>query len=345
MQNGDRNEAAKAARARQDRLTKPRGSLGRLEDLVVQLAALQGEAVPRARPAAALVFAADHPVARHGVSAYPSAVTAAMLANFAAGGAAASVLARVHRVALEVIDVGVEAPPKATGCVRRHAVAARAEGDLRTEDAMDAATLDSALAAGREAVAELEPPPAVLLLGEIGIGNTSAAAAVAAAILGRPAAELVGRGTGLDDAGLARKAEVVSDAVARVGTGERPPLEALRRLGGRELAALVGAIELASARRVAILVDGFSVGVAALVAVRAWPSTRASLVFAHRSAEAGHTAVLDALDAEPLVDLGLRLGEASGALSAFPLLEAACRLHAEMATFEEAGVPDRPEAP
>jgi len=333
------------ARARQAVLTKPAGSLGRLEDLAVQLAGIQGQGeLPASRPAEAVIFAADHPVVKHGVSAFPAAVTAAMVENFVRGGAAASVLARRLGVGLSVVDVGVATPyvrevsgPGAR--LHRDAVADLAAGDLRVEDAMSPDVYARALAAGVAAIDALDAGTRVVILGEMGIGNTTAAAAVAAALLGGDAAELVGRGTGVDADALARKIAVVRDAVARVRGAA--PHRVLQAVGGREIAAIVGAAGRAIERRMAVLVDGFIVSAAILALVRIEPGARRGLIFAHRSREAGHARILDALDARPLLDLDLRLGEASGALTALPLLDLACALHGEMATFAGAGVPER----
>lgn len=330
-----------AARTRQGTLTKPAGALGRLEQLAIQLAGIQRTAIPSARPAACLLFAAEHPVTRHGVSAYPSEVTAAMVANFVGGGAAASVLSRRQGIPLQVVNVGVAMPPLA-GVVRAPSADLPA-GDLRTEDAMPVATFEAALAAGRAAVAGLAEAPRVLLLGEMGIGNTTAASAVAAALLGMAPEDAVGAGTGVDAAGRARKLAVVHDALARLPEG-LPPLEVLRRVGGRELAAIAGATLEAAERGIAILVDGFIVSAAVLAAARHEPGIVPYLVPAHRSREVGHQRVLEALVGDAslaLLDLDLALGEASGALLAFPLVELALFTHAEMATFDGAGVPDR----
>ena len=343
----EREQAAELARERQQQLTKPAGSLGRLESVAIQLAAIQRDALPQARPAAALIFAADHPVTIHGVSAYPPEVTRSMLGNLARGGAAAAVLARSVGLPLTVVDVGVAGAPIPGATVVRHPVADHLRFDLRHQDAMTEETAKLALAAGEAAISELEAETRVVALGEIGIGNTTPAAAVAAALLGRAAADLVGPGTGLDGPGLERKTEVVRDALERVGAGgPTGPMDLLRRLGGPDLAALVGAIRRAHELDMAVLVDGYTVSIAALVATRAEPALRDHLVFCHRSAEPGHERVLRELLASPLLDLEMRLGEATGALMAFPLVEAACRLHAEMATFAEAAVPSalaRPE--
>ncbi|PTL85646.1 nicotinate-nucleotide--dimethylbenzimidazole phosphoribosyltransferase [Vitiosangium sp. GDMCC 1.1324] len=335
--------AAERARQRQSRLTKPPGSLGVLEEVAVKLAAWQGTPLPRSRPAAALLFAADHAVTRHGVSPYPSAVTAAMVENFLRGGAASSVLCRQLGVPLHVVDVGVMRPPAhppAEGVFfRRDPVADEPGGDLRVEDAMSEATFRRALEAGAAEVDTLPDDVRLVVLGEMGIGNTTAAAAVAAVLLGRAAEDVVGRGTGVDDAGLARKVAVVRDAVQRLGGAS--PQRAVQSAGGRDIAALVGAAARAIERRKGVLVDGFIVSVAMLALERMVPGAREWMLFSHRSAESGHRHVLEALGARPMLDLGLRLGEGSGALTALPLVDAACALHTGMATFEEAGVPDQ----
>ncbi|HVW30623.1 MAG TPA: nicotinate-nucleotide--dimethylbenzimidazole phosphoribosyltransferase [Polyangiaceae bacterium] len=333
--------AASAARARQARLTKPAGSLARLEEVAMRIAAWQGSAKPSARPAAAVLFAADHPVTVHGVSAYPPAVTRAMVNNFANGGAAASVLTSVQGLPLHVVDVGVSGDPGAVASsVFRDPVAGDPAGDVRIEDAMSPETYERALAAGVAAIKRLDPDVRIVMLGEMGIGNTTVAAAVAAALLGGEPGLYVGAGTGVAGDALENKRRVVTDAVARL-KGERAVHEILRRVGGRDVVALVGAILAALERRALVLVDGFIVSVAALAAVRLVPAARDGLLFGHRSAEHAHGRVLEAMNAEPLLSLGLRLGEASGALTAYPLLELACALHNQMATFESAGVPDR----
>ncbi len=315
-----------------------------LERLPAWLAGIQQTATPHSRPAAAIVFAADHPVARHGVSAYPPEVTAAMVANFVAGGAAASVLCRLHGLPLHVADVGVlRAHPEVTGEVshRRYSVADLPAGDLRDAAAMPEETYQAALDAGRAAVDRF-PDARVLVLGEMGIANTTPATAVTAALLALEPEALVGPGTGIDAEALTRKREVIRDALDRLrSSGDTSPEAIVRSVGGREIAALIGAAHRAMELRIAILVDGFIVSAAMLAAIRIEPALRPFLWFGHRSKEPGHAAILEALAGEPLVDLGLRLGEASGALVALPLLDAACTLHAEMATFESATVPDR----
>ncbi|MCS6899900.1 MAG: nicotinate-nucleotide--dimethylbenzimidazole phosphoribosyltransferase [Myxococcales bacterium] len=339
-------DARKQAEDHQARLTKPPGSLGRLEDLVLQMAAIQGTPRPRTRPAACLIFATDHPVTRHGVSAYPSEVTGAMVRNFLAGGAAASVLARSLRIPLRVIDVGVAILGEESHTLslrkgyHRGRCAELPAGDLRVEDAMSSACFTTAVEDGRQAVADLGDDLRVLLLGEMGIGNTTAASAVLAALHRWSPEEAVGRGTGVDDEGMCRKRQVVAEALRRV-QDDQAPLSLLRRLGGRDMAALLGAMGAAISQRTLVLVDGFIVTAVASVLLALLPRAKDFLLFAHRSGEAAHGRALDALGAAPLLDLGLRLGEASGALTALPLLDAAVTLQDQMATFEEASVPDR----
>lgn len=333
-----------AAWAHQNQLTKPPGSLGRLEAIAVQMAAFQKTARPTARPATVLIFAADHPVTRHGISPYPSDVTRAMLQNFADGGAAASVLARQRELPLHVIDVGVDGapsvPPSRSGPVQVLRVKERLEaGDIRTEDALTVDGFARCVQAGRSAVEQLARGHRVLLLGEMGIGNTTPAAAIASLLI-HPAdpAALVGQGTGATGDVLESKRAVVRDIVRRLAR-TTDPIEILRRAGGRELAALYGAMVAALENRVLVIVDGFIVTAVAAALVRAHPEALAGMIFAHCSDERGHAALLEHLRARPLLDLGMRLGEASGALAAYPLVEAACALHTQMATFAAAAIP------
>lgn len=329
-----------AARARQAALTKPAGSLGVLEDLAVTLAALQATERPRAANAPIILFAGDHGVTAQGISAYPSAVTVEMLKNFASGGAAVAVLARELGVPLTVVDAGTLARDPLPGIVTDKP--RRGTHDFTVEPAMTGDELAFAFAAGRRAVARAGPADLVLF-GEMGIGNTTSAAAVAAALLGKRPAEVAGAGTGLDAAGIARKAAVIEAGLARHGldTATADPLRVLASVGGLEIAALAGAILAAAQAGIPVLVDGFIVTVAALAATRVNPSAVPWLVYAHRSAERGHATVLDALGARPVLDLDLRLGEGSGAATALAVLRLACALHNDMATFEEAAVSGR----
>ena len=317
-----------------DNKTKPLGALGRLEALALQLGRVLGERTPRLREPQMLVFAADHGIAARGVSAYPSEVTWQMVHNFLAGGAAASVLARQHGLALTVVDVGVahDFTPQ-PGLLQAKVAAGSA--DMTQGPAMTPQQCRAALQAGRNAVSER--PGNVVLLGEMGIGNTSAAALLAARLTGRPLAACVGRGTGLDDAGLQRKLAVLQQAADRHADAA-DPLQLLACLGGFEIAALAGAALQAAAERRVVVVDGYICSAAVAVAAALAPAVLERCVFAHASAEPGHRALLAHLDAEPLLDLGLRLGEGSGAALAWPLLESAARLLAEMASFDAAQV-------
>ena len=330
--------AAAAARERQDQLTKPRGSLGRLESLAIQLAALQGTATPTVDPVQICLFAGDHGVAAEGVSAFPQSVTVEMVRNIARGGAAVSVLARSLGAGLEVIDCGSLVDPGAIPGVRGERVGP-GTGNIAREPAMTPEQLAQALRVGRNAAERAARRGVRLLIGgEMGIGNTTPAAALSCALLGLPAADLVGPGTGLDEAGVRRKAMVVERALALHAAAGQDPLPLLARLGGFEVAALAGCYLGAAQRGIAVLVDGFIATAAALAACRINPGLRDWLLFSHGSAEPGHRRLLDVLDAVPLLDLGMRLGEGSGAAVAVPLLRLACDLHVGMATFAEAGV-------
>lgn len=331
---------ASAARERQAALTKPPGALGRIEELAIELAGLQGAGRPSARRAPIIVFAGDHGVTAQGVSAYPSAVTVEMMRNFARGGAAIAVLARELGCDLTIVDAGTLATQ--TVCdgiiVDKPRPGTR---DFSREPAMTRDEASFALGAGRRTVDRVASAADVLLLGEMGIGNTTAAAAIVAALTGRPAREVTGTGTGVDAAGLDRKADVVSAAIARHGLARAGAADVLATVGGLEIAALAGAMIAAGQRGLPVLVDGFIVSAAALVAIGLNPSVRRWLIFSHRSAERGHRVVLDALEARPILDLELRLGEGSGAALALPMLRLACALHGQMATFAEAAVSGR----
>ncbi len=328
--------ALAAARERQSQLTKPPGSLGRLEALGITLAAMQGTQRPRVENVWITVFAGDHGVTAEGVSAFPQVVTAEMVRNFARGGAAISVLAEEWKARLEVVNVGtVQALEELSGVL--DARVGPGTANFVHEPAMTVAQLHDALAAGHHAAERAAIGGAHLFVGgEMGIGNTTSATAVACALLDLPAARLAGPGTGLDAAGVGRKAQAIERALAR-HRGDRP-LDALQRLGGFEIAALAGAYLRCGQLGVPVLVDGFITTVAALAAVRLQPELAAWLFYAHRSAEPGHRQLLDALGVEPLLALDMRLGEGSGAAVAVPILRAAAALHSRMATFAEAGV-------
>jgi nicotinate-nucleotide--dimethylbenzimidazole phosphoribosyltransferase len=330
-------EIAARVQHRLDRKTKPTGSLGRVEALAVRLAQALGRERPCLVQPQLVVFAADHGIAAHGVSAYPSEVTAQMVLNFLAGGAAVSVLARQHGLALTVVDCGVNGDFAAQpGLLVRKT--ARGSGNLIDQPAMSAAQRDAALTHGREIVRAL--PGNALLLGEMGIGNTSPAALLMHRLTGAPLEQCVGRGTGLDDAGLARKRALLRTASERHADATTP-LDILAALGGLEIATMAGAVLEAAEQRRVVVVDGFICTAAVAVAAALAPRVLSACVFAHASAESGHALWLQHLGAQPLLDLGLRLGEGSGAALAWPLLESACRLLDEMASFESAGVSDR----
>lgn len=314
--------ASAAVAAREAVLTKPPRSLGRLEELIGWLAHWQGHSPPRLERVEVLVFAGNHGVTRQGVSAYPAQVTAQMVANFAAGGAAINQLARAAGAALRIIPLSLDAPTT----------------DFTEAPAMSEAEFLAAVAAGYQAVL---PDRDLICLGEMGIGNTTAAAALAAALFGGGGTRWAGRGTGVDDAGLAHKREVIDRALARHGDLLHDPLPAAAALGGRELAAVLGAALAARRQRIPLILDGFvcTAAVAPLARLRA--DTLAHVLAGHVSAESGHRILLDELGLRPLLDLDMRLGEASGAAVAVPLLRAALACHTGMATFAEAGVSDQ----
>jgi nicotinate-nucleotide--dimethylbenzimidazole phosphoribosyltransferase len=331
-------EARDAALARQGRLTKPPGALGRLEEIAIRLAGLQRHETPAVDRIQISVFAADHGVAAAGVSAFPQAVTAQMIANMAQGGAAISVVARQLGARLELVNLGTVAPVEPHVGVRS-AVIATGTANLVDTPAMTSDQLQRALDEGMSAAERAVSAGAQLFIGgEMGIGNTTSATALAAALLGEPVAALVGPGTGLDAAGVARKRTLIETALQRHRGRLGEPEAVLACLGGFEIAAMAGAYITCAQQRVPILVDGFISSAAALAATRLCPGAADWMLLAHASAEPGHRPITAALGAEPLLDLGMRLGEGSGAAVAVPLLRLACVLHAEMATFAEAGV-------
>lgn len=323
-----------------DNKTKPLGSLGRLEALALRIGQVLGTEAPALLQPQMLVCAGDHGLAAKGVSAFPSDVTWQMVENFLAGGAAVSVLARQHGLQLTVVDCGVARPiaqrETAPGAPRLlvHKVAP-GTADASVGPAMTAEQCAQAIANGMEVVRGL--PGNALLLGEMGIGNTSVASLLLARLAGLPLAEVTGAGTGLDAAGIERKRAVLQQALD-TNADATTPLAALAALGGYEVATLVGAVLQAAAERRVIVVDGFITSAAVLVASRLQPAVLQRCVFAHRSGERGHALMLAQMQAEPLLDLGLRLGEGSGAALAWPLLQSACAVLAEMASFESAGV-------
>lgn len=335
-------QAVEQAQARQQQLTKPAGSLGRLESVAVQLAGLQGQVKPSLDQLWIAIFAGDHGVVAEGVSAFPQEVTGQMLHNFVSGGAAISVLARQLGASLEVVDLGTVTPSLNLPGVRHLNIGA-GTANFVEGPAMTQAQGTLALQAGRDSVQRASAAGTQLFIGgEMGIGNTTAASALACALLDCPVLHLTGPGTGLSAAGVSLKAQVIERALALHRAQRDDALQTLFSLGGFEIGALVGAYLACAQEGIAVLVDGFICSVAALVAVRLNPDCRPWLLFGHRGAEPGHRHVLETLNAEPLLDLGLRLGEGSGAALAVPLLRLACDLHGQMATFAEAAVADRP---
>jgi len=327
-----------AALARQGQLTKPPGSLGMMESLAIRLAAMQNTLAPSVEQIQISIFAADHGIAAQGTSAFPQAVTGEMVRNFANGGAAISVLSQQISATLEVINLGTVNDPGALAGVI-HSPISPSSCDFSQQAAMSEAQLEAALQAGFAAIERAKATKTQLFIGgEMGIGNTSSATALAAALLQQKAQNMVGPGTGLDNAGVQRKSALIQQALDTHAEQLTSPLEILRYLGGFEIAALVAAYLAAAQQQLPILVDGFISSVAALVASRINSDLNSWLIFAHQSAEPGHQAVLAALCAEPLLQLNMRLGEGSGAAIAVPLLQQACALHNQMATFEEASV-------
>ena len=332
----DLSDAAlrQALQTKLDQKTKPLGSLGGLEALALQLGEILGSDAPQLVQPQLVVFAGDHGLAARGVSAYPSDVTWQMVENFLAGGACVSVLARQHGIALTVVDCGV-----------RHDFAPRpglldykiayGTGDTLEGPAMDALDCERAIAQGRAIVKGL--PGNVLLLGEMGIGNTSAASLLMARLTGLPIADCTGAGTGLDDAGLQRKVAVLAQVLER-HAAVQDPLHAMEVFGGFEMATMLGAVLQAAEERRVVVVDGFITTAVVMVAHALQPLVLQRCVFAHRSGEHGHSLMLHHLGAKPLLDVGMRLGEGSGAALAWPLLQSACLVLAEMASFASAGV-------
>jgi nicotinate-nucleotide--dimethylbenzimidazole phosphoribosyltransferase len=336
-------DAMEAARRRQDLLTKPQGSLGRLEGLSAQLAGITAQSRPAIRQKVITVFAADHGVVAEGVSAFPQVVTAQMVENFLQGGAAINALARLADARVVIADLGVatDLQPHPNLVVRKigHGTQNIARGP-----AMSRAQAEQAILAGVEIVeAQIAVGLDVLATGDMGIGNTTPSAAIAVVFTGRLAGEIVGRGTGVDDRGLQRKIEAVERALQTNNPDGNDPIDVLAKVGGFEIGGLTGAILAAAAHRKPVVVDGFISTAAAMLAVKLAPLTHNYLIAAHSSMERGHQLMLDWLQLKPLLDLQLRLGEGSGAALALSLLEASCKILSEMATFGQAGVSEKIE--
>ncbi|MPZ13816.1 MAG: nicotinate-nucleotide--dimethylbenzimidazole phosphoribosyltransferase [Chloroflexi bacterium] len=331
------------ARQRQDQLTKPRGSLGRLEELAIRLAGITGHVRPRFPSKAVIVLAADHGVVEEGVSAYPQAVTAQMVGNILAGGAAINVLARGAGARVVVADLGVAAllPDDARLIQKKigHGTRNMARGPaLSANEALEAIRVGAEIVEG-----EVDRGLDLVATGDMGIGNTTASSAIVAAIASWAPAEVTGRGTGVDEAGWRRKVAAIERALEINRPDPRDPLGVLAKVGGYEIAGLVGVILEGAARRIPVIVDGFISGTAALVATELCPAARDYLIAAHSSVEVGHRMILEQLELVPLLNLDLRLGEGTGAAMAMHLIDAAAALLDEMATFAEAGVSQRAE--
>ncbi len=332
-------QAMREAEARQARLTKPAGSLGRLEDLSIRLAGMTGTLDPPLENAVIFTLAADHGVSAEGVSAYPREVTAQMVLNFLRGGAAINVLARAVGARVVVADIGVDADLPADPELRAVKVR-RGTASITNGPAMSLAEAQQAIEVGGQLVRTDRVD--IALTGDMGIGNTTASAALICALTGLDAAVIVGRGTGVDDAGLRRKQDAVARALeVNVSELRQGPVHVLAAVGGLEIAGLAGVILKAAEQRKPVLIDGFISGAAALVASAIDPAVVSYLIASHRSQELGHRVVLGRLGLQPLLDLDLRLGEGTGAALALPIVRASVRLLNDMATFDEAGVSDR----
>jgi nicotinate-nucleotide--dimethylbenzimidazole phosphoribosyltransferase len=334
--------ARQAARLRQDKLTKPQGSLGYLEEVSVRIAGMVGRADPRIGKGAVFVMAADHGVCAEGISAYPQEVTPQMVMNFVSGGAAINVIAKAGGCRVIVADVGVASdfPPDAPIHSRKIALGTQ---NLARGPAMSRAQAEESVAAGIEIFESelLREGFDIAATGDMGIGNTTSACAIASVLLDRDPGELAGRGTGISDAALRKKIDLIRGAIALHGNCARNPWDLLAKLGGFEIGALAGVILASAARRIPVVVDGYISGAAALLAKAFCPLSVEYMVAGHASADAGHRAMLYDLGLSPLLDLGMRLGEGTGAALAIPLCRTACRVLNDMATFESAGVSEK----
>ncbi len=337
---------ARRAHDHLDQLTKPLGSLGRLEDLAAQIVAIQQTDQPMVDRKAVYVFAADHGVTAEGVSAYPKSVTEQMVLNFLHGGAAINVLARNFSAELHVIDVGVDAEFQDMALLNSKLInrkVRRGSRNFRREPALSSDEFATAWAVGVDLANRGHTQGTQLIaVGEMGIGNTTCASAITAALTGQPAASVTGSGTGVIGEAFARKVNVIDDSLRVHFPAYRQsppsPFDILRSLGGLEIAAMTSFLLTAAHHRIALLIDGFISSAAAALAVRMEPEVSGYMFAGHRSTEAGHAYLLDIIGAKPILDLSMRLGEASGAALAFPILDAAVRIYCEMATFSSAGV-------
>jgi nicotinate-nucleotide--dimethylbenzimidazole phosphoribosyltransferase len=328
------------ARTRQSQLTKPPGSLGVLEDIAVRVVAISGQLLPAIRRKRVIVMAADHGVTEEGVSAYPSEVTPQMVLNFLHGGAAINAMARQAGAEVAVVDIGVAAELHHPMLISRKIAAGTA--NMAQGPAMTREQALAALAVGQQLVEEqVQQGLDLVATGEMGIGNTSAASAITASLLRVPVARVTGRGTGIDDQQLAHKVQIIERALARNVPDAADPLDVLCKVGGLEIAGLTGVILAAAASHIPIVIDGFISGAAALIAFELCPRVRDYLFVGHLSVESGHQLILDHMGLSPLLDLHMRLGEGTGAVLAMNIIDAAVRVHCQMATFDEAEVSNR----
>ena len=336
-------EAMAKAQARQNLLTKPQGSLGRLEELSIQLAGIQGRPIPQIRHKAIITMAGDHGVVAEGVSAYPQEVTAQMVYNFLSGGAGINVITRQVGARIIVVDMGVATELEANPRLLSRKVALGTQ-NMALGSAMTSQQAVKAIETGIEAVAtEVAKGLDIVGTGDMGIGNTTASSAICAVMMGKPVAEVTGRGTGIADKQLALKIEVIDRALAVNCPNSTRPLDVLAKVGGFEIGGLAGVMLAAAAHRIPVVIDGFISGAAALIATALSPELRNFLIAAHVSAEVGHHLLLRYLGLKPLLDLGMRLGEGTGAALGIFLAETAARVLGEMSTFAEAGVSERNE--
>lgn len=334
-------DSGASAQRRLDRLTKPLGSLGRLEEMAVHYAMITGDVKPNVPRGVVFTFAADHGVAREGVSAYPSEVTPQMVLNFLRGGAGVNVLARHTGVEVRVVDIGVAYDfGSVPGLIQKKIM--QGTNNLLREPAMSRAQAIQAVQVGIDLATEAAREGIGLIgTGEMGIGNTTPSAAITAIMTGRPVADVTGRGTGIDEAGRVHKIQVIQDALERHHPDRADALDVLAKVGGLEIAGLAGLILGAAASRVPVVLDGFIAGAAALIAVGLQPLCRDYVIASHRSVERGHQTILEYLALKPLLDLDLRLGEGTGACLGMGLVQASIKILTEMATFDEAGVTER----
>jgi len=332
-----------AAKARQDTLTKPTGSLGRLEELSIRIAGMQGKSLPQIKQKAVIVMAADHGVAARGTSAYPQEVTAEMVLNFLHGGAGINVISRQVGARVVIVDMGVAKKLESNPELISRRIAAGTQ-DMSKGPAMTVAQATRSVEAGIEiVVTEIKKGLDIVATGDMGIGNTTASAAICAVVTGKTAAEVTGRGTGLDDQQLQQKIMIIDEAITLNKPDSSKPLEVLAKVGGFEIGGLAGVMLGAASHRVPIIIDGFISGAAALIAAGLCPQCKDYMIAGHCSVEPGHKIILQHLDLKPLLDLEMRLGEGTGATLAMSFAETSARILAEMATFAEAGVAEKEE--